>query len=68
MFLFKKKDLQILEKLYIIDKICFLRELGAPLFTEYFRRRITLKVCCPVPFCVYKRGVKKEKESIDGTD
>ena len=60
--------MQILEKLYIMYKICFLRELGAPLFTEYFRRRITLGVCCPAPFCVYKRGVKKYEERIDGTD
>ena len=28
----------------------FLCELGAPLFTEHFRRRTTGIVCCPAPF------------------
>ena len=27
-------------------------ELGAPLFTEQFRRRTMQKVCCPVPFLI----------------
>ena len=30
--------------------LCFLCELGAPLFTESFRRRTIQKVYCPAPF------------------
>ena len=37
---------------------CFLCELGAPLFTEHFRRRTTGEVFCPALF-VYFHGVRK---------